>query len=249
MARLKRPELFAEAARRNAQLMAALGGELRRGRTARRITQDQLGDRIGLSQSTISKMERGRGGSLSMDAWQRAFAAVDRPLHLAPARDPLEETVDAGHLGLQELVIRLGRGGGYRALFELPTKPGDPRRSVDVGLRDDRNRRLLLCELWNTFGDVGAAARSTNRKLAEAAQLAAAIWGEAPHTVVACWIVRATRRNRELVARYPELFASRFPGSSVGWVHALTNGIEPPSEPGLVWADVAATRLFAWRRR
>jgi hypothetical protein len=75
------------------------------------------------------------------------------------------------------------------------------------------------------------------------------IWGEAPYTVAACWIIRATRRNRELVARYPELFASRFPGSSIGWVHALARRIEPPSEPGLVWSDVRATRLFAWRRR
>ena len=99
------------------------------------------------------------------------------------------------------------------------------------------------------MGDVGAAARATNRKLAEAEQLAVAIGGDRPYRVAGCWIVRATRRNRELVARYPEVFASRFPGSSAGWVAALTRGTEPPREPGLVWCDVRTTRLFAWRRR
>jgi hypothetical protein len=55
-------------------------------------------------------------------------------------------------------------------------------------------------------------------------------------------------RNRGLVARYPEAFGSRSPGSSLGWVRSLTVGADPPGEPGLVWCDVAATRLFPWRR-
>jgi transcriptional regulator with XRE-family HTH domain len=247
MSRLKRPQLLAEAARRNAALMAGLGAEVRRSRRVRRATQAQLAATIGVVQSTISQMELGKGGSLSMDVWQRAFFALDRDLALVAGRDRLEEPADAGHLALQELVMGLARRSGYHATFELPTRPGDPRRSADLGLRDDRRRRIVLVEVWNTFGDLGAAARSTNRKLAEAEGLAAAI-GDEPYRVTGCWVVRATRRNRELVARYPELFKQRFPGSSRRWVAALVQGTEPPSAPGLVWADVRATRLFAWRR-
>jgi hypothetical protein len=103
-----------------------------------------------------------------------------------------------------------------------------------------------VAECWNTIGDLGAAARSSDRKRAEAEAYAAAIWGEEPATVGLCWIIRATKRNRELVARYPEIFGARFPGSSWRWVAALTEG--PPTEPGLVWCDIAATRLFPWRR-
>jgi hypothetical protein len=61
------------------------------------------------------------------------------------------------------------------------------------------------------------------RKLAELEDLAAARWGS-DATVGLVWIVRATTRNRALVARYPEIFAARFPGSSSGWVRALTLG-------------------------
>ena len=160
----------------------------------------------------------------------------------------IEATADVGHLAIQELVLRLGRAAGYAGSFELPTRPAEPWRSVDVGLASDARRRLLLSECWNTIGDVGAAARSSARKLAELEDLATARWGDAAQ-VGLVWVVRASARNRSLIARYPEVFASRFPASSRAWVEALTAGTPPPSAPGLVWCDVGATRLYEWRRR
>ena len=111
-----------------------------------------------------------------------------------------------------------------------------------------QRRVLILGECCNTFGDVGAAARSSTRKLTDLGNLAIARWGTEAR-VGLVWVVRATARNRALVARYPEIFASRFTGSSRAWVAALTAGAPPPTEPGLVWCDVAATRLIEWRRR
>lgn len=248
MARVKRRELLAEAARRNQELLAQLGSELRASRHRRRLTQTALGGLAGVAQSTVSDMELGRGGSLSIDVWQRAFAAVERHLVLNVARDRLEEPTDAGHLQIQELVLRLGRASLHARLFELPTRPSNPARSTDVGLRDDRRRHLILVECWNTIGDVGAAVRSTERKRSEAAQLAIGLGGERPYAVATCWVVRATRRNRALVARYPELFAAKFARSSWGWVRALKDGLPPPLDLGLVWSDVRTTRVFAWRR-
>jgi hypothetical protein len=208
-----------------------------------------LAAQVGVVQSTISDLERGHGASLSVDLWQRVLAALDRHLVLDASRDAAEEPADAGHLAIQELVLRLGRATGYRGSFELPTKPSDPARSTDVGLRDDSRRLLVLVECWNAFGDIGAAARSSARKLAEAEAAAIAFGGEAPLRVAACWVVRASRRNRQLVARYPEAFSTRFPGSSEGWFRALTLGGAPPPAPGLVWCDLDAERLFPWRRR
>jgi hypothetical protein len=164
-------------------------------------------------------------------------------------RDLRGDTKDVAHLAMQELVLRSGRAAGYRGSFELSTRPAEPWRSVDVGLRDDRRRRLIIAECWNSFGDIGASARSSARKVAEAHELAAAYWGTVLSLVGLVWVIRASRRNRALVARYPELFASRFPGSSVRSVRALTSGTEPPPEPGIVWTDLASTRVFAWRRR
>jgi transcriptional regulator with XRE-family HTH domain len=247
MAKPRRPSLASEAAQRNRSQLAVAGAELRDSRRRRHWTQRQLGQRAGVSQTTISRMERGLGGPLTVDTWQRVFNALGRRLILEGGRDPIEEPQDAAHLALQELVLRLGRGAGYAGSFELSLRSTDRSRSTDVGLRDDRRRLLVLIECWNVFGDIGAAARATTTKVREAEAFAIAVGGDRPHRVASCWVVRATRRNRGIVDRYPEVFATRFPGSSTGWVHALTEGTEPPEQAGLVWADVAATRLFAWR--
>ena len=256
MTKLKHPHLVSEATRLNREQVARLGGDLRAARLRRRLTQAQLGARVGLGRATVGAIERGRGGGHTLDSWQRLALAVDRPMRIELRRDSREEPADAGHLAIQELVLRFGRNAGFAGSFELPTRPSDPSRSTDVGLRDDRARLLILVECWNTFSDIGAAVRSTNRKLAEVSDLAVALGGDRPHQVAGCWVVRDVPRNRNLVARYPELFVSRFPGSSALWVRALTepagNGPsrrpEPPPDLGMVWCDVAATRLFPWRR-
>lgn len=111
-------------------------------------------------------------------------------------------------------------------------------------------RRIVIVECWNTFGDLGAAARSSNAKVRQAGDQAAAIAGEGrPFEVGLVWVVRDTKSNRALLARYPELFASRFPGPSQVWVAALAGQAPPPTRPGLVWADTKCTRVFARRIR
>jgi len=235
--------------------MGRLGAELRASRRRRELSQAAVAQRASLSTSSVSDIERGWGGSYSLDALQLVARVVGRTALIKLTADSQTEPADAGHLAIQELVLRLGRAAGFARTFELPTRPADPARSADVGLRDDRRRLLILVECWNTIADVGAAARASERKRAEAEELALASGplgpdgSVRPYRVRGCWVVRASARNRALVARYPEVFATRFPGSSVGWSSALTSGAEPPPEPGLVWCDVAATRLIAWRRR
>lgn len=108
----------------------------------------------------------------------------------------------------------------------------------------------MIAECWNTFGDLGAAARSSNAKVRDEEQHAVAIAGDGERfTVHLVWVVRDTSANRELVARYPSAFATRLPGSSAAWLKALTTRSQPPTQPGLVWCDVNSTRLFARRTR
>lgn len=148
---------------------------------------------------------------------------------------------------MQERLLQLALRIGRSASFELPTRPLDPSRSIDVCVRDDRRRVLVIQEAWNTFGDIGAAVRSTIRKSAEAADLAATIDAGAPYRVATVWAVRPSAANRRLVARYPNVFRSAFPGSSSAWATALTTGASPPLLPGFVWPDPATGRLTAWR--
>jgi transcriptional regulator with XRE-family HTH domain len=244
----RRSKLAQDAVRANQEVAVRLGRSVREARIRRRLTQKQLGAKVGLSQASISRVEQGEGGGLTLDGWQRIALALGIHLQVTLQRDPQQEPTDAGHLGIQELALRLGRRNGYPRVVELRTRATDSRHSIDVALAADARHALLVVECWNTFGDVGASIRSSNHKRAEADEYAAGRWGTEGRAALV-WVVRATASNRKLIAKYPELFAAAFPGSSRGWVAALTNGADPPKEPGLVWASVDGQRIFEWRRR
>jgi transcriptional regulator with XRE-family HTH domain len=247
MSRGRRSGVLTEADRRAREQRAQLGGEIRSSRLRRRWTQQHLAELAGVDRQIVGRIERART-RLDVDVLQRIGVALNRYLEIRFGRDAMEQPADAGHLAMQELVLRLGRANGFIGEFEVPTRPAEPWRSIDVVLASRPRRLMILNECWNTFGDIGAAARATVRKTAELEALATGRWGPDARVRVV-WIVRATARNRALLGRYPEIFASRFSGSSRAWVRALTEGSEPPTEPGLVWCDVAATRLLEWRRR
>jgi len=245
---VRRPALAIEADRRARQQRAEIGGDIKALRERRGLTRGQLAARAGIGRMVESRIERGVVNP-DLEALQRIATALGRPLIVSfSGPDPDELPRDAGHLAMQELVLRLGRRAGYAGSFELATRPAEPWRSADVGLASPSAKRLIHVECWNTIGDIGAAIRSSSRKRAELADLAVARWGPDATTGLV-WVVRATARNRALLARYPEVFGRAFPGSSRRWVDALTLGARPPEEPGLIWADVGGTRLFAWRQR
>ena len=239
-----------EVQRLTTALVATLGRGVRSGRERKRMTQDDLALQVGIDQTRISQIELGHGDGAPLGLWIALGQALDQPLAVSFTR-PLGETrqpADAGHLALQEQLLGLARATGRAASFELPTRPSDPSRSIDVCVRDAHARVLIIEEAWNTFGDVGAAIRSTHRKMAEAADLAATIDDGPPYRVASVWVVRSSASNQELVHRYPEVFGNAFPGSSRAWVRAVTSSDAPPIAPGLIWADLTGGRLFEWRR-
>ena len=164
-------------------------------------------------------------------------------LEAAPGASPPR---DLEHLRRQELVIATAQFGGWACRPEAPlvAAAGRP-RSIDVLLERQVRHELGIVEIWDYLDDVGAAMRSLDEK-----QLLLAAAGQSDATRVgALWVVRGTRRNRELVAAYPELFCARFPASSTGWLAALVDPHAPmPGQPGLMWTDVPGKRLIAWHR-
>ena len=248
MTRTKRRAARAIGAREANAIAGNLGRDMRRTRIQRRLTQAELGDKIGVSQAEISALEGGRGARTSIETLVAIGIALGRPLAVGFSRDVVDPAPkDAGHLAAQELVLRLAAATGRTARFELPTRPASPSHSVDVGEIDLLNRVLVLIEIWNRLDDIGAATRATDRKVVEAAALTLA--PGSPLRVASCWILVDTAANREIVRRYPAILRSRFRGSSAGWIRALVDGSAPPVEPGVVWADTRAGRLVAVRLR
>jgi transcriptional regulator with XRE-family HTH domain len=202
-------------------------------RKRRRWTQDRLAAVVGVSQAEISYLERGYGSRTPIETWVAIGIALKRPIAIGFSRDVVAPLQDAGHLAAQELVIRLARAAGWRVAFEAPIDREAPGLTSD--LRLDRAGGTVLGEIWNRVDDLGAAARSSDRKLA------------AVHRVdpgaVCVWLLVDTAANRRIIRRYPELLRARFPGSSTAWVRALTTGTNPPSRPGIAWIELSSGRL------
>lgn len=244
MAGVKRPRARLVGSDRAARATRDLGGAIRAARKRRRLKQDALAARVGLSQARLAAIESGQGGGAPAEVWFALAEALGLYLRFEFGRDPQAELRDAGHADIQELVVRVA-APGWKAEWE--SRSGQ--RSIDVRLEDRQRRRILIVECVNTLSDLGEAMRSSDYKVREAEQRAVAIAGGGePFEVGLVWVVRDTRANRQLVGRYARLLDSRFTGSSVEWVRALVVGGPMPNQPGIAWSDLRASRLFARRR-
>lgn len=125
-----------------------LGARIRDARKRRSWSLGQLGQKVDLTAARLSQIERGDGVGAPLEIWYALGQALQVPFQADFARDRAEEPLDAGHLGIQDLALRLGRTLGFTRTFELPTRPANPSLSVDVGLRDDTRRLLIIEECW-----------------------------------------------------------------------------------------------------
>ncbi len=229
---------------REARAIAAnLGRDARATRKRRRLTQAALARLVDLTQSEISRLELGQGAATSIEMWVAIGVALRRPLAIGFSRDVVDPLQDAGHLAAQELVIGLAGAAGWRPAFEVAGEPGRSGISSDVVL-DGLHGVSVLVEIWNRLDDLGAAVRSSDRKLAVARQRAGP-----NQRVESLWLLTDTAANREIVRRYPAILRARFGSSSSAWIRAVTVGTSPPSTAGLAWVDVRSAALRELRLR
>ena len=105
----------------------------------------------------------------------------------------------------------------------------------------------VVVEVWNWFEDVGGALRGLDGKVAA---LRDQLDPRVEWTVRGLFVLRDTRRNRQLVTELGPMFAARFTGSARGWLRALMDPAERlPDGDGLVWSDRAGARLTPSRLR
>ena len=247
-----RTQIQVAADRHADELAIQVGRMLRDRRQGRGSTQAAAAATAGMPRTTYTTLEGGYASGASLRTLSRAAQAVGGELRAYVAEtSAADQPRDAVHLRHQELVLRVASGGGWRGLpeAELDRHAGTS-RAADVLLT--RGPEWAIVEVWNWFLDVGASLRDWDRR--RAALEALAIARTAPSAVHSalprvggCWVVRATVRNRRLVAEHQHVFRARFPGSSWLWLEALRGSRLMPLEPALIWVRVDGSALFASR--
>jgi transcriptional regulator with XRE-family HTH domain len=160
------------ARRRTAEIAHRLGTMLREARRSMGLRQVDVAERAGVTQSWVSRMERGHGWTASLETWAAvAEAASVRLVTFLEAIPGADRPRDYEHLKRQQLIIDLARRGGWTAIPEATLERDRGRlfpRSVDVRLRRTATGERAVVEIWDLFDDVGAAIRSFEGKLADA---------------------------------------------------------------------------------
>jgi transcriptional regulator with XRE-family HTH domain len=237
------------------ELASKLGSMLKDGRARQRLTQAEAALRAGVSRGRWGDLETRRDPGATLATWSRAAFAVGGSLE-AWIKQTSAATLprDAVHLKAQELIIREGLRGEWQALpEEMIDREARTSRAADVLLtrtRQESPREYAIWDVRDWVDDVGAAVRDFARRVDALDRYAVArMAGDEPiPNTGGCVVLRATRRNRDLVKEHANFFRARFPGEGTAWLNALTTPNRAmPQKPALVWIAVNGEQLRAWR--
>lgn len=195
-------------ARRALQL---IGEELRNARLSAGLTQQQVGDAVGLSHTTISRIELGRAPHVSYETLVliATVLGLDLPLRAFPSGEPIRDAGQVPLLG--KLRIRLASALRWRTEVVVRI-PGD-RRAWDaaIGGTDwevpvDAESRLRDVQAW--IRRTGLKRRDDNRD-------------------VVILLVADTRHNRHVLRLVAADLASEYPIRSADALASLSRGEQP----------------------
>lgn len=206
-----------------------LGLRLRRARFRVGMTLEEIAASTGVSRSTQSRMELGRGAVVPLATWVTVASAVGLDLVLAGE-------LDAG--ALPAAFIRLAARGGWAATrvgpdgawLDRPVRPGHPRIP-----RVQAPAERVVVRVVRIVTDLGAERRRLQGQVREARQD-----GPAGVVVEGLLVVVRTSNNIRRLGRPVNLRRS-----SARWMMALASpsALMPPLA-GLVWITPTGSHLL-----
>lgn len=135
-------------------------------RRRRRLTQDELARRAGVSRSVIGRTERGRADRVAVHTLIRVAAVLGArvDLRLLWQGEGLDRLLDAGHARLVELVVSLLEANGWVAAAEVTFSIRGERGSIDVLAFHPSTTSLLVVEVKSVVPDLQAMLVTLDRK-------------------------------------------------------------------------------------
>lgn len=218
------------------------GTVVRAVRQRRGWRQEDLAAKAGVSQSTISRIERGHPGTFSLDAIRRVAAALDIRVELLARwrAGDLDRLANARHSRLHEAVAASFRARLPEWILapEVSFSIYGERGVIDILAWHPGRRALLIIELKTDISDVNELLGTFDRKVRLAWRIAEER-GLNPLTVSGWVIVAPGRTNRERIAAHGAMLRAAFPtdGRGIGgWLRRPVGRVAALS----IWRNMQA---------
>jgi transcriptional regulator with XRE-family HTH domain len=194
-----------------------VGAAIRAVRLRRGLRQLDVASLAGVSQSTVSLVERGHLGGLTIGTIRAVAKALDvwLPLEARWRGAELPRLIDERHAAVVEQVVRELAGLGWEVRLEYSFNVRGERGSVDVLAWLPSSRALLVVEVKTQIVDVQELLSTLDRKRRVVASVVAGDlkWNPA---VGGCLVVLPEEtRARAAIARHAAVFASALPARTV----------------------------------
>ncbi len=211
-----------------------IGNTFRAIRLELRMRQADVGARAGVSQETVSNVECGRFGGLTVDAYCRIAEVLDADIQLSPRwRGPkLDRLLDRRHALLQNRTVETLVEIGWEVYTEQSFNHFGDRGSVDVlGWRPDL-RALLIVEIKSEITSLEETLRRIDVKARTYPKIARKERGWAPLMVGVAVVLPDATIHRDLLRRHAALVSASLPARTLAvrrWV------VEPAGDLRGVW--------------
>jgi transcriptional regulator with XRE-family HTH domain len=194
-----------------------IGNTFRVIRVELRLRQADVAERSGVSQQTVSDVECGRFGTLSVDTFCRIAATLDADVSLAPHwRGPrLDRIRDQRHAFLQNKTVELLSQLGWQVSTERSFNRYGDRGSVDILGWQPESRTLLIVEIKSEITSLEETLRVLDVKRRVVPIVARAEWGMDSSHVAAVLVMPDASTHRDLVRRHSALIKAALPKH--GW--------------------------------
>jgi transcriptional regulator with XRE-family HTH domain len=192
------------------------GLQVRALRRRRGWTQEGLATQAGMSQSAVSRIERGQGDLLTpvvLGAVAKALGARLR-IQLFAEGENLDRLLDADHAEIVETVTALLARCGWEVVPEATFSIYGERGSIDILAFHPPTGSLLVIEVKSVVPDVQATLAGIDRKARLATQIARQRGWQARS--VSRWLVIAdTTAARSRIERHGATFSAALPARTV----------------------------------
>lgn len=191
----------------------SVGNTFRAIRIELRLRQRDVAARASVCQSTVSDLECGRFGALSIDTYCRIADAIGADVRLGPRwrGAKLDRLIDRRHALLQNEIARLVNGLGWQVGAEMSFNHFGDRGSVDVLAWRADVGALLIVEIKTEIGNLEETLRVLDMKSRVVPVLVGRERNWRPSVVGTVLVLPDATAHRSVVARHSALVSAALP--------------------------------------